>query len=369
MKFTDLCKTTGLVLLAGLTSLVAAEFTARFDDWLFEDVPLLASPGREDLFTQDTHGRRGRPHGRYKKWHLNSYGFRGPEINLQAQPGCIRIVVIGASETFGLYESPDKEYPAQLGAMLAAQYPHTCTEVINTAVVGMTLGSMRDYWKYQVAQFRPNLVLIYPSSNFYLAMDRLNKPEILGNTGNQSSPDRPILNPDIQLEYRSRFIGRLRDVFSFPPYIQIYRDQITVQRAIAAEPKERLFSEIPEESLEMFKEDLTQLVIIVKESGARPVLITHAIRATDPPRSKDLPDLWSARVFIPRVNLNVIVPFEHAANAIMTQVAKDNNIQIIDSATSLNGCRECFGDLVHFSDLGARRFSSLIAKEIDLEGF
>src|SRR5262245_16320664 len=101
--------------LAGVLFLLAAEAASRLDDWLAYGTPVLANPDRGmDLTVQDEHGLHGRPLGRFKKWALNEAGFRGPEITETPAPGVTRIALLGASETFGLYESPGKEYPSQL---------------------------------------------------------------------------------------------------------------------------------------------------------------------------------------------------------------------------------------------------------------
>ena len=153
--------------LGGLFLLVA-EGVARLDDWLQYDVPLNANPDRErDLTIVDDHGIHGRPHGRYRKWELNSFGFRGPEITEQPSNGTTRVMIIGASETFGLYESPGKEYPRQLAEILKAS-GQGCFEIVNAAMAGITLPTMKGYWNSWASRFGAQVVLIYPSPIFYL---------------------------------------------------------------------------------------------------------------------------------------------------------------------------------------------------------
>src|SRR5262249_52392179 len=95
-----------------LVCLLSAEVTARLDDWLTLGVPFLESPDSDrDLVLRDEFGTRGRPHGRFKKWQLNGFGFRGREISVQPERGHCRVVILGASEAFGLYESPGREFP------------------------------------------------------------------------------------------------------------------------------------------------------------------------------------------------------------------------------------------------------------------
>src|SRR4051794_25760970 len=84
--------------LALLLCLCSGEIVARLDDWTFDDVPFLANPDRErDLLYHDTDTLRGKPNGRFKKYHLNAFGFRGPEMTKVKPSGVKRILVLGAS--------------------------------------------------------------------------------------------------------------------------------------------------------------------------------------------------------------------------------------------------------------------------------
>ncbi len=125
--------------LAGVT-LASAELAARVEDRIRDGTPLTSSPSSErDLKISDELGPRGRPSGRYKKWRLNEWGFRGPSIPQDPRPGEIRVLILGSSESFGLYESPGLEFPAQLASRLRDRGDY---EVVNAAVAGMTLATM-----------------------------------------------------------------------------------------------------------------------------------------------------------------------------------------------------------------------------------
>ncbi len=66
------------------------------------------------LFEEDSDGIHHHiPNAKYEKWEINSLGFRGKEIDLEKKEGQIRIACFGVSETFGVYESKDKEWPSQ----------------------------------------------------------------------------------------------------------------------------------------------------------------------------------------------------------------------------------------------------------------
>jgi hypothetical protein len=108
----------GLALLFALS----LEAACRIEDWVEFRTPIFARErSQADLLIRDPLGMHGRPWGRFQKWSLNSFGMRGPDVAAKKPPRVIRLVAVGASETFGLYESPGHEYPRQLEDTLNAQ--------------------------------------------------------------------------------------------------------------------------------------------------------------------------------------------------------------------------------------------------------
>lgn len=102
-----------------LTVLVSAELTARVEDRIRLEVPLFGEPDRtRDLVLQTDEGVRGKPGGRFKKWRLNEFGFRSGAMTSAPPRNCTRIVTLGASETFGLYEADEHEFPVELQRIL-----------------------------------------------------------------------------------------------------------------------------------------------------------------------------------------------------------------------------------------------------------
>jgi lysophospholipase L1-like esterase len=343
---------------------VCGEVAARLDDALFHSVPLLANPRYEDLIMQDWFGRRGRPHAHFGKWTLNSLGFRGPELRPK-EPGCTRVVVLGASESFGFAESPDHEYPSVLQQKLAGK---GCVEVVNAAVIGMQLGSMRSYWTNWVAKIQPDVVVVYPSPLFYLASStptpsdtsRAGTRLASGGAGEGTADRRTA-------RFESRFLKRLRAVVSgaLPRRLSMYLSQRRVAAELAAQTLP-LISAPPPGDLEKFRQALTQLLATITSSGTRVVLLTHAQRASLPIEKRMLPDLWDARIYWPRAELPVLAQFNLAGNDVIREVARHESVQLIDIAPLLDGCWDCFADLNHFADKGAALMAEAIAGQLPL---
>jgi hypothetical protein len=346
--------------------LLGGEVAARLDDALFHGVPFFSNPTDDDLTTRDWFGQRGRAHGQFGKWKLNSLGFRGPEITVGRTPGCARIVVLGASETFGYLESPGHEYPSLLADKLSAR---GCVEVVNAAVVGMMLGTMQGYWTYWVARLHPDIVLIYPSPLFYLgnaATHGVAPPPVPPSSLlSSAAPDAPIDHP-----FESRFTNRLRGVAgaAVPRWVNMYRLERRVRATLAALPPTPEINSPSAEDLAAFRRDLNGLIESIRSSGARVVLLTHAERAGWPIERRDIPDLWAMRVFWPHASLPELVEFDRAGNAIIRETAQQQKVQLIDAAAVLNGRFENFGDLVHFNDKGADILASIIAEQTRLPG-
>jgi len=152
----------------GFVCLVGGELFARLDDWWFADVPFLSTPSYNDLFMEDELGRRGKPHAHFEKWRMNNFGFRSPESMTQTPgPSTVRVALLGASETFGLYESPNHEYAAQLAKLVAPQD----LEIVNTGLPGITIRTLSDYWNNWVVTFRPQVAVVYPSTHLYMTCE------------------------------------------------------------------------------------------------------------------------------------------------------------------------------------------------------
>jgi hypothetical protein len=144
----------GPLVLAGCLCFVGAELTARVDDLIFQGVSLTSNPDRaRDLLLVDIKGPRGRPFGHFQRWLLNEYGFRGPEI--QRDPEGIRVVVLGASETFGLDESEGQDFLTLVRRKLEAAGAEA-PEIVNAAFAGISLPTLQQYWSLWVQQFKPS---------------------------------------------------------------------------------------------------------------------------------------------------------------------------------------------------------------------
>jgi hypothetical protein len=342
-------------------ALLAAEFGARLDDWVHDDVPLLANPTPEhDLQVQDSGGIvRGRPFGKYKRWKLNEHGFRSPPMSKEPAAGRCRVAVLGASETFGLFESNGEEMPAQLAREFRDE--EQPVDVFNASITGMTARTMLPYWEAWLNEFRPGIVVLYASPLFYLR-EWAAGPRSTDASSRQSGGALRPLCP--QPAFASRFVARAKDVVHWPDFIQRYRNQCAIEDQAQGRPAGWHYRSVPAANLARFRADIVELTGAIRACGAEVVIVTHAVRAASPPRPADAHDLDSMRVHLPQATPEVLVAFNQSASSVLLDLCRAKRIPTVDAAAALNGQRELFGDLVHFTDGGASSLARLVAARL-----
>ncbi len=154
--------------LAGFAVLfiVLLELIARAEDSIRFDAPFWGHYPLTSLSAVDARGtHRCAEQARYKHFELGEHGFRKTtHIN-----GADRqLVWLGASEAFGLYESPGEDIANQLERRFAST--NTSIEVVNASCFGMNLTRLQRLIEDPLASMQPDMIALYPTPHFYLDM-------------------------------------------------------------------------------------------------------------------------------------------------------------------------------------------------------
>jgi hypothetical protein len=302
------------------------------------------------MIAQDTFGIRGKPHGHFGRWNLNSDGFRGPELASSPPPGCTRVMILGASESFGHDESPGQEYPAQLADSLQSA---GCFEVVNAAVIGLPLPGIERLWTNWASRYRPQIVVIYPTPSFYL--DSM-APKARRPTGATSVVGSPL--------WASRMLQRARSVRILPRFVGLWWRRHNQRLNDVRHASDWLFREAPPERIAQFTLDLDSLVRQVRRLGAHPILVTHATRFHRPLAGDDQAVLDDWRRFAPRATGPTILAFEDSARAAVGTIAARLETPLVDASRLMGGNPQWFTDHQHFSNAGAGYLAGLLAHQI-----
>ena len=223
--------------------------------------PSSANYNLNSLYQFDELGRYGRPNASYLKWHLNEVGYRSPAL----RTGTYRIACMGSSETFGRYESPDKEWPRQLESLLNRRAGDDHYEVVNIAYPGLSVATMVRRLPQILSTLHPKLVVFYPSYTPYIAIDHPYVPQ----------PPAPVKQVSQTFELRlSGRIGVLARTSMSDSARGWLRLRFLIQNAVGDKAMDRL----PEQNIQAFKSDLDTLTKQLLANRVQVVLVTHANR-------------------------------------------------------------------------------------------
>ena len=335
-----------------LLAVFTLEFCARLDDCLSYGAPMWGPYDTGIMYVRDNIGTKGKPFARYKKWQLNSLGFRGPEL----QPGRVRIICFGSSETFGLYEAPGEEYPMQLERELNSWAGRNLFQVVNVALPGETIQTQINRVPEIVAEVRPQVALIYPSLAQYIWLPQL-KPDPAAPTEAASHP-----------HFEWRIATNLRELAkrSLPNPVQNYFREREIRSEVAMYGT--VMERIPEENIIRFQNDLGNLVKSLRDAGVQPVLVTHATRfgpVLSVSSSGERYVLVSWRKFFPMLKEDGFLDMEWRMNEAIRQVAAEQHLVLIDAAVQVPPGKENFADFSHFTTSGARLMAVDLAGELE----
>ncbi len=336
------------------------EVAARVDDRLRWGAPFVGRYAHEALISRDSVTLKGRAGYRFEKWKMNSAGFRGPELS--GDTSKLRIVTLGASETFGLFESEGAEYPAQLQRMLDSVAPGRF-EVVNAALPGMSLAAMRPYLRTVLAPLQADIVMLYPSPSFFLEpappADELRLPP-----WSPAPPPSALQQLAFELTH-PRLKEKTKVVIKriLPSGAMLEARERRLAQRRAAEAPEWVWATVPEDRLDQFETQLARVLDDVQASGATPILVTHANRflGRDALDVEDRQHLLAAiSSYWPRASESVAIGVDSAANRRVRALALQRGIRVVDAERGIPADATHFADYSHFTDEGARRMAMLL---------
>jgi hypothetical protein len=342
----------GRALFLCLLFLATLEVCTRVEAWWRWDAPFWGPYSSEMLRTTDEIGTRNRPGARFEKWVINSAGFRGPELQLEKAPGVVRVGVVGASEVFGLYESPDEDVTAQLRQQLSASAPGRF-EVVNLAAAGMTPPRMRELFERWAGRFGFDVVVVYPTPAFYLDVDPPAR------TLEPHTADGANARGAFSLRLPDKVWRALRELL--PAGLQAWLKRVQIDKVRHAHAPEWVWSAAPPERVALFESDLLELVESIERNGARVILATHASRFTSPLRAADEANMVGWIRFYPRASAEGLLDMEQKANDALRGIAHGRGLAIVDVQQAVGKDSRHYADFSHFTDAGAARAAEALA--------
>lgn len=331
----------------GLLFLVLIELIARAEDSIRYNAPFFGHYHLEGIRGVDERGTmRCQANTRYKHFQLGEHGFR---LTPHVEDAPRTLVWLGASEAFGLYETPGEDIANQLERGFAAD--GFDMDVVNASCFGLNVTRLQRIVEEPVTGMQPDLIALYPTPHFYLDMIEV-------------APDVPRATADAEAGGRfvSRVVTKSRDVIKafLPMALQDRIRNMQASRALGSTSEDELWLTPPADRLALFEGHMRELLRAAKETGARVALLTHA-NAFHKQATLNESLLQSWQKFYPRATDRVLIDFDAQANDVLRTLAREFDVALIDVAETVAGDPTDFADFSHFTDSGAAKVAAELA--------
>lgn len=358
------------VVLAVLVFLLTIEICARTDDALRYGAPFRGKYSA-DLLREYVGGIPSNvSSAEFEKWQHNRNGFRGPEVPADRPPGSVRIVCLGASESYGLYESAGKEWPAQLREIL----PEPKYQVINASVVGLSLRSFDEYSKARVLPLKPDVVVLFV--NPFLYAKNIERMASIETRPQSEPPKKPANSPTLakQLTANARSLPKIKQALkqavasSLPELLTRYQVW-NMSRQVTEAERQWLKGRKPKDSvsvayLDHFHDDLFDFVSFLRSHGVQVLLCSYPALMTRK-NLDEYPEIFlDSRRFFVEFTMAGMIDIHERFNAVIRTVAAEKSAMFVDVCAHVPKTTEYFGDNVHYTDLGARLVAEVVAGQL-----
>lgn len=298
--------------------------------------------------------------------HVNSLGYRGPEIAKPKPDGAYRIVAVGGSTTYGLFlDLWQLAYPSQLQEMLQRDFGFDQVELINAGVPQYSTWESAVNMLLRIPDLEPDLVIIYHGINDVGV--RLTDPEYYDglNAGKGYWVDRDDpLPPSVlwrlalkRLGYELPVAYELDTTFRRPDGIrscdQDTSGDETLCRGFNMSAKEVLAANPPI----YFERNLRNMIALARGMNSDILLLTWAYSPLD------FPDAGGGGMVQQHLQAGVD---EH--NAIVRRLAEEEGTLFFDLAASMPTDEQYWVNGVHMKAAGTAEMARQIAEYLAASG-
>jgi len=191
-------------------------------------------------------------------------GFRNVNLTASKSEGVFRIVCLGASPTFGWGVEQDKNYPSRLQELLRDTFGEK-VEVISAAVVGYSSHQGLKLLKQKILDLKPDLIT---ASYVLNDLDKYRFFRSDGRPDRELETHNPFLMETKNILYKSMFVRWMEKSFSRVSTGSVGFDKY---RTNIYYPGKR---RVPPED---YKQNITGIVNLARESGVTPVLVVFPV--------------------------------------------------------------------------------------------
>jgi lysophospholipase L1-like esterase len=289
--------------------------------------------------------------------HVNSRGFRGPELDVPKPHSRIRLAFLGASTTFCAEASRDETtWPHRVTDKLRGQHRGVEFDYVNAGIPGYRVEHARRNLEYRVKPLNPDFIMYYEATND-IAYDTRKLAEAQGLF--HGSP------------VTESWLARWSLVWSLAEKnLQLF----SRQRAASARRMQLNFD--ARELSTHFERELTELMLESKRVAPVVALATfsYQLRREQSSAQRQRAASW-ALYHMPYMDIDGLFRVYEEYNRVIREVARQTDVILIEDELVIPGDDVHFFDSYHLADPGnavmadriagalvrSRRFEQLVA--------
>jgi lysophospholipase L1-like esterase len=278
--------------------------------------------------------------------HINSHGFRSPEIAVEKPAGRLRLAFLGGSTTFCAEVSSDQmTWPYLVVAAIQKRYPDLDIDFINGAVPGYSTAGLKPYFERHVARFHPDVIVIYEGAND-LSANSYTLAREQGVTSHTVDQSMGWLARHSMLVY---LIEKNLQILELQHEVHAQQKIVVDQTRMAA----------------MYRKDLAALVEASKQVASLVVTVTFSPRVRAGQSPAELRTAaFSSLYYMPYLTPEAILEGFQSYNQVMRSVAAGEDTLLIGDEDSIPADAIHYRDSAHFTDAGSMAMANRVADSL-----
>ena len=333
-----------LVFVAFAVLLAAAETAVRIRQW----VKYGAAFGIEDTYTVDPVSglRVPVPGTSFGPIHINSLGFRGPEIIVPKPASTLRVAFLGSSTTYCAEVSKiEASWPHLVTKALQDKWPGATVDYVNAGVPGFTVKSTLRNLQLRVAPLQPDVIVIYEGHN-------------------------DLSRNSFELAVKEGLISkRLEQELMWPSkysllWYLVEKNLRILQQQRAANTGLKLRFD-RETLVAPFRRDLIDLVRTGQQVADLVVVVTLSNRLRpDQTAEQQVRASVTHLYFMPYMSTDSLIEAYAAYNDQVRQVAEDSGALLVSEENFILPDGDEFVDSIHFTDKGSSAMANRVIRAL-----
>jgi lysophospholipase L1-like esterase len=287
------------------------------------------------------------PNSHFGPININSFGFRGPQITKKKPAGRLRIAFLGGSTTYCAEVSSDAmTWPALVVRALRQHWPRLDLDYINAGVPGYTIRGLLPALEKRVAQFKPDIIVIYEATNDLSA----NSYEMAHEQG--VAPRRQ--------EENVGWLGR----HSLLAYVIEKNLEVWRLQKESTNPAGKIKLDMARLNAE-FRQDYVNLVVASQKVAKVIAIVTFSprLRFSQSPEERRKAALTSL-YYMPYMTVDDLLTGFANYNHVIRDVAKSYGTVLVGDEDSIPPDARHYVDSVHFTDAGSIAMASRVARTL-----